>query len=120
MMPRRFTLTGDRIRAYSRRGNYHSEPATAAALGLPGLIAQGVQAFGPAYALCLERYGADFLEHGGFDVKFVGLVLEDDTVEADVMFAADGTAQIAVMNTRGPAVAVVGTASVGADPEPGR
>jgi hypothetical protein len=45
---RRLHLTEDLLRAYSRRGNFHSEADAAGRLGLPGLVAQGLQVAGPA------------------------------------------------------------------------
>ena len=53
MTERRATLdvTEELVRAYSRRGNFHSDAETATALGLPGLVAQGVQMAGPAYTV---------------------------------------------------------------------
>jgi acyl dehydratase len=109
MTSRRLVLTGDAIRAYSRRGNYHSEPETAKQLGLPGLVAQGVQVLGPAYGILLDAWGDDFLEHGEFDVRFVGLVTEDDAVDARVEVDGD-QAEIEVLNERSDRVAVAGTA----------
>lgn len=108
-MVRHLTLTGDLIRAYSRRGNYHSEPQTAKELGLPGLVAQGVQVAGPAYGALLEQWGEEFLEHGELDVRFVGLVTEDDIIEARVSCTAND-ATIEVVNTTAGRTAVVGTA----------
>ncbi|MGQ0824947.1 MAG: MaoC family dehydratase [Actinomycetota bacterium] len=107
---RTFTISDEHIRAYSRRGNYHSEPATAAALGLPGLVAQGTHAFGPAYGIALHRFGDEFLAHGELEVKFVGIVTAGDTIEARVSFAAADDAIIEVMNATTGRVAVVGTA----------
>ena len=40
---RDLAITEELIRAYSRRGNYHSEASTSDSLGLPGLVAQGLQ-----------------------------------------------------------------------------
>jgi acyl dehydratase len=45
---RTLAITEDAIRAYSRRGNYHSDATTATELGLPGLVAQGMQVAGAA------------------------------------------------------------------------
>jgi hypothetical protein len=106
---RTLTLTGDLIRAYSRRGNYHSDPETAQQLGLPGLVAQGVQVLGPAYGALLDVWGDDFLEHGEIDVRFVGLVTENQTVDARVDADAD-EARIEVHNRTAARLAVVGTA----------
>jgi acyl dehydratase len=109
MSERTLTLTGDAIRAYSRRGNYHSDPETAQQLGLPGLVAQGVQVLGPAYGALLDAWGDDFLERGEIDVRFVGLVTEDQTVRARVDVTGDD-AHIEVHNETADRLAVVGTA----------
>lgn len=106
---RRLHLGGDAIRAYSRRGNYHSEPAVAAAAGLPGLVAQGVQVAGPAYGALLAEWGDEFLDHGELDLRFVGLTMEDDDVRATVTVDGDD-ARLEVDNTTRNHVAVVGTA----------
>ena len=116
MTARTLTLTGELIRAYSRRGNYHSDPETAQQLGLPGLVAQGVQVLGPAYGALLDAWGDDFLEHGEVDVRFVGLVTEDQTVDAQVDMAGDD-AHIEVHNQSTARLAVVGTARRTADAE---
>jgi acyl dehydratase len=108
---RSLTLSEDAIRAYSRRGNYHSDPATASALGLPGLVAQGVQVAGPAYGELLDAWGEAFLERGEFACTFVGMVTEGQTVSAHVTLA-DGAAQFDVVNDTTGATAVVGTAAV--------
>jgi acyl dehydratase len=102
------TITEQLVRAYSRRGNYHSEASTASELGLPGLIAQGVQAAGPAYGLLLDAWGEDFLAHGEIEMRFVGMVIAGDTVEARV--TDDGT--FTVENTTKGRTAVTGTARV--------
>jgi acyl dehydratase len=108
---RRLVLTDDAIRAYSRRGNYHSDPDEAKTLGLPGLVAQGVQVAGPAYGVLLDEWGTDFLAHGRFECRFVGMVTEDQCVEAKVIL--DGvSARFEVTNETAGNVAVVGTASV--------
>ena len=98
------------MRAYSRRGNYHSDPALSAGLNLPGLVAQGVQAAGPAYAALLDAWGDEFLAHGEVDMRFVGLVLAGDTVAASVAVDDDGTATFDVVNTTAGRTAVAGTA----------
>ncbi len=67
------------MQAYSRRGNYHSDPALSAELALPGLVAQGVQAAGPAYGMLLDEWGEEFLAHGEIEMRFVGIVLAGDT-----------------------------------------
>jgi acyl dehydratase len=108
---RRLLLTEDAIRAYSRRGNYHSDPDEAESLGLPGLVAQGVQVAGPAYGVLLDEWGAGFLAYGRFECRFVGMVTEDQSVDAKVII--DGmTARFEVTNETAGNVAVVGTASV--------
>ena len=112
-MERRMTwqVTEDLVRAYSRRGNFHSDAETAAALGMPGLVAQGVQVAGPAYGMLLDAWGQDFLAHGEIDLRFVGMVVAGDTVEARIEIAADlEGAVIEVENTTAGHTAVVGQA----------
>jgi acyl dehydratase len=106
---RTLTITDDLIRAYSRRGNYHSDPTRAQALGLPGLVAQGVQVAGPAFGLLLDEWGEDFLAHGELDCRFVSAVYAGETVEARV--ATDGaTATITIADVTAGRTAVIGTA----------
>ena len=106
---RRLTITEELVRAYSRRGNYHSDAATSEQLGLPGLVAQGMQALGPAYGLLLDAWGEDFLTHGEIDVRFVGLVMAGDTIDARV--EVDGNnATLTVDNVTSSRTAVIGTA----------
>ncbi|MDP9332966.1 MAG: MaoC family dehydratase, partial [Actinomycetota bacterium] len=81
---RSLTISEDLVRAYSRRGNYHSDAAMSADLQLPGLVAQGVQAAGPAYGALLDAWGEEFLEHGEIEMRFVGIVLAGDTVDARI------------------------------------
>jgi acyl dehydratase len=112
-MERRMTweVTEDLVRAYSRRGNFHSEADTAAELGLPGLVAQGVQVAGPAYGMLLDAWGEDFLAHGEIDLRFVGMVVAGDTIEARIEIAADlEGAVIEVTNSSAAHKAVVGQA----------
>jgi acyl dehydratase len=97
------------VRRYSRRGNFHSEHATSESLGLPGLVAQGTQATGPAYGLLLDAWGEDFLAHGELDVRFVGMTIAGDTITAAVT-VDDDEATIEVVNDDRAATAVVGTA----------
>lgn len=86
---RSLEITDALVRAYSRRGNYHSDATAAAELGLPGLVAQGMQAAGPAYGVLLDAWGAEFLDHGELDIRFVGVVLAGDTVDAEVDVGSD-------------------------------
>jgi acyl dehydratase len=105
-------ITEELVRAYSRRGNFHSDAETAAALGMPGLVAQGVQVAGPAYAMLLDAWGEDFLARGEIDLRFVGMVVAGDTVEATIEIAADlEGATIEVTNTTAGRAAVVGRAT---------
>jgi acyl dehydratase len=89
-------VTEDLVRRYSRRGNFHSEHATAASLGLPGLVAQGTQVTGPAYGLLLDTWGEEFLAAGELDVRFVGMTVAGETVTATVTFP--GAAATAVIS----------------------
>jgi acyl dehydratase len=108
---RRLTITEELVRAYSRRGNYHSDRATAASLGLGGLVVQGVQVAGPAYGVLLDAWGEEFLAHGEVDMKFVGVVMAGDTVVAHVEVDEE-RATFEVVNESADRVAVVGHASV--------
>lgn len=108
-------LTPELLRAYSRRGNFHSEPDEAAELGLPGLVAQGMQVAGPAYGELLDAWGEDFLAHGEIELKFVGMVMDGDTVDAAVTIDGD-RADLEVVNRNGPGTAAVGRASRRAAP----
>jgi acyl dehydratase len=108
---RRLEITEQLVRAYSRRGNYHSEAATSDALGLPGLVAQGVQVAGPAYGELLDAWGEDFLARGLIDMKFVGVVLAGTTVQARVDID-DGHADFEVSDASAGRAVVVGTAEL--------
>jgi acyl dehydratase len=101
------TISADDIRAYSRRGNYHSDAGTAQEIGLPGLVAQGVQVAGPAYSALLDAWGEDFLAHGEIDLRFVGMVLAGDEIETTVTID-DEHAELQVRNESRSYVAVVG------------
>jgi acyl dehydratase len=78
-------LTADALRAYSRSGNFHSDPDEARRLGMPGLVAQGMQVCGPAYGVLLDEWGGAFLESGRLTARFVGMVVDGQTVEAAVV-----------------------------------
>ena len=106
---RRTTITEADIRAYSRRGNYHSDPETARRIGLPGLVAQGVQVAGPAYGALLHAWGEDFLAHGEIDLKFVGVVLAEQEIVTTVTIDGDA-ATLTVENATSQRTAVAGTA----------
>ena len=107
-------VTEDLVRAYSRRGNFHSEADTAAELGLPGLVAQGVQVAAPAYGMLLDAWGEDFLAHGEINLRFVGMVVAGDTIEAHIEISADlESAVIDVTNTSAGRKAVIGQARRG-------
>lgn len=114
MIERSLTITEELVRAYSRRGNYHSEAGTASALGLPGLVAQGVQAAGPAYGILLDAWGEAFLDHGEIEMRFVGMVLAGDTVYARVDHD-ETRATFEVTNDTRAHTAVVGNARKRAD-----
>jgi acyl dehydratase len=107
---RELVVTEELVRAYSRRGNYHSDAGLSAGLKLPGLVAQGMQAAGPAYGLLLDAWGEAFLAGGEIDMRFVGIVLAGDTIEAEVT-VDDGSAVFEVVDTTAGHTAVVGRAS---------
>lgn len=108
-MKRALALTPELLQAYSRRGNFHSDPAVASELGYTKLVAQGMQVAGPAYGLLLDEWGEDFLAYGTVELKFVSACTDGDTVEATVV--TDGmAATITVENATSGRIAVVGTA----------
>jgi acyl dehydratase len=103
-------LTAELLRAYSRRGNFHSDPDEASKIGFTGLVAQGMQVAGPAYGMLLDEWGEEFLEHGEIDLKFVGMVMDGETVDAAATIEGD-RADVEAMNRDRNHVAVVGRAS---------
>jgi acyl dehydratase len=110
-LTRALSITEDLVRAYSRRGNYHSDPGMSAALDLPGLVAQGVQAAGPAYGVLLDAWGEEFLAHGEIEMRFVAVVLAGEDVDARIDLDPDAaTAEFEVVNATGARTAVVGRA----------
>jgi hypothetical protein len=106
---RTLELTPELLRAYSRRGNFHSDPDAAGALGYTQLVAQGMQVAGPAYGLLLDAWGEEFLAHGTIELKFVGVATDGETVEARVEPGTDD-ATIEVENLTGGRTSVVGRA----------
>jgi acyl dehydratase len=106
---RELLLTPELLRAYSRRGNFHSDADEANKLGLPGLVAQGMQVAGPAYGMLLDTWGEEFLAHGEIDLKFVGMVVDGETVDAAVNLDG-GEAELEVVNRDRERVAAVGRA----------
>lgn len=108
-MKRSLHLTAELLRLYSRRGNFHSDPDAAADIGYQRLVAQGMQAAGPAYGLLLDEWGDSLLASGTVQFTFVGMVVDDETVDADVTFDAPEHANFTV--TCGTRTAVVGTAT---------
>jgi acyl dehydratase len=106
---RSLRLTPESLRAYSRAGNFHSDPDAAREAGLPGLVAQGMQVAGPAYGALLDAWGEAFLARGELELKFVGMVVDGQTVDAAVT-VEHRRATIEVVDDTGR-VAVVGTAT---------
>jgi acyl dehydratase len=72
-----------------------------------------MQVAGPAYGLLLDAWGDEFLEHGEIEMRFTGVVLAGDTVDARVAIDGDH-ATLEVTNANRGRVAVVGTARRGA------
>jgi acyl dehydratase len=114
MTERRATwdVTEELVRLYSRRGNFHSDAETARALGMPGLVAQGVQIVGPAYNMLLDEWGEDFLAQGEIDLRFVGMVVAGDSIEARIEILPDRIATVEVVNTSSGKTAAVGGATL--------
>jgi acyl dehydratase len=110
---RELLLTAELLRAYSRRGNFHSDADEASRLGLPGLVAQGMQVAGPAYGMLLDEWGEEFLAHGEVELKFVGIVTDGESVDAEVTINRDH-ADLEVVNRDRDQLAAVGRASRGA------
>ena len=108
-------LTPELLRAYSRRGNFHSDADEANKLGLAGLVAQGMQLAGPAYGVLLDEWGEEFLDHGEIELKFVGMVMDGETVDAEVTIDGD-RAEVEVVNRDRERTAAVGQASRRAEP----
>jgi hypothetical protein len=70
-----------------------------------------MQVAGPAYAALLDAWGEEFLASGELDMRFTGVVLAGDEVEARVDFEDDGpAARFEVTNVSRGLVAVAGTA----------
>lgn len=98
---RTWTLTAERLRWYSRRGNFHADPDVARDLGLPDLVAQGMQVAGPAYGLLLDEWGDEWLTDGMIELTFVGMVTADETVEALIDIDIDGDGYDATVTVTG-------------------
>jgi acyl dehydratase len=109
-LERELVLTSELLRAYSRRGNFHSDAGEARALGMPGLVAQGMQVAGPAYGLLLDAWGEGFLAGGEVDLKFVGMVVDGQGVLAAVDVDND-EARFQVTNRATDQTAVIGRAA---------
>ncbi len=77
---------------------------------MPGLVAQGMQAAGPAYALLVDAWGESFLAYGEIEMRFVGVVLAGEAVRASVDLG-DHDATFDVENTTKGHRAVVGRAT---------
>lgn len=106
---RELLLTPELLRAYSRRGNFHSDAGEASKLGLPGLVAKGMQVAGPAYGILLDAWGEEFLAHGEMELKFVGMVVDGETVDAAATVDGDD-AELEVVNRDRQKAAAVGRA----------
>ena len=103
MTTRRLHVSEELVLAYSRRGNYHSDPEQSSKLGLDRLVAQGMQAAGPAFAELIDTWGEAFFTGAEVDLRFVGVVHAGDTVTATVEFHED-SATIEVHNDQKTAV----------------
>jgi acyl dehydratase len=107
---RQLLLTPELLRAYSRRGNFHSDPDEASRIGFSQLVAQGMQVAGPAYGVLLDEWGEEFLDHGEITLKFVGMVMDGETVDATVTIDGD-QADVGVVNLDRQRTAAVGRAA---------
>ena len=103
------TITADDIRAYSRRGQLPLRRGDRGAVGLPGSSRRACRSRTRVRAL-LDAWGEEFLAHGEIELRFVGMVLAGDDVEARGRRSTDDDATIAVENVRPTRTAVVGRA----------
>lgn len=106
---RSFRLTAELQRAYSRGGNFHADDDAARALGLPGLVAQGMQVASPAYGILLDRWGDQLLARSEIELTFVSMVTAGETVDA-VVNAGEHAAELTVTARGSARPAVVGSA----------
>ena len=67
-----------------------------------------MQVAGPAYGVLLDEWGEDFLAHGEIEMRFVGMVVAGDTIDAGVEILPERMAAIEVANTTAGKTAVVG------------
>ena len=68
-----------------------------------------MQVAGPAYGVLLDEWGEEFLDHGAIALKFVGMVVDGETVDATV--TVDGpVASLEVVKRDRGRTAVVGRA----------
>jgi acyl dehydratase len=109
MTTRTLHITEELVVAYSRRGNYHSDPEQSSKLGLDRLVAQGMQAAGPAFAELVDHWGDAFFDGIEIELRFIGVVHAGDRVTATVDFD-DTSATISVTNDTKERPAVVGQA----------
>ena len=109
------TMAAGLVRLVARvSGEWEDAPGVAAqasALGLPGLVAQGVQVAGAAYGLLLDTWGEEFLAHGELECSFVNMVTEEQVVTACVQIDDAGHATFEVVNDTTGKTAVVGRAA---------
>lgn len=109
-LTRALLLTPELLRTYSRAGNWHTDASLAEEAGVgEGLLAQGMQAAGPAVGVLLDRLGDGWLRRGTLDLRFVGPVYAGEEVEARVVVDGDA-AELEVVNLTRGGPAVVGTA----------
>ena len=90
-----------------------SPPRTLSAPGVRTSLAAGVA--GPAYGVLLDEWGEEFLDHGEVELKFVGMVMDGETVDAEVAIDGD-RAEVEVVNRDRERTAAVGRASRRAEP----
>jgi hypothetical protein len=64
------------------RKNLHTDPATAASVGLPSVGASGTQYQGYIVQLLIDLFGEAWLSHGSMTGKFIALVNAGETVQA--------------------------------------
>lgn len=102
-------LTAELQRSYSRGGNFHADEDAARAVGLPGLVAQGMQVASPAYGILLDAWGDQLVAASELELTFISMVTAGETVDAAVD-ADEQAAELTVTARGSPRPAVVGRA----------
>ncbi|GIW08640.1 MAG: hypothetical protein KatS3mg060_3445 [Dehalococcoidia bacterium] len=115
--PLRFTVTIERMAEFEGPGerNVHTDAELANQAGGRPPLAQGAISFGVLSRLLTERFGANYLEGGSLDVRFIERVYAGDTILArgEIVTRGHGVIRLRVWCEKEDGTRVtVGTASV--------